>query len=114
MSTRLTVGYGSPYVTDRIDVARRSGRRCHVMCSSFFQGNRYLLSASGGSGARADVQTGTVTELYAGVGSVCRLAGRSGLCATSWRWKGIDSSARDLEANAADVRSGGPRGALAG
>ena len=96
--SRLTVGYGSPYVTDRIDVAGQAATLAHHV-QSFFQGNRYLVP---GLVARvlAQVPEGDVTEFYAGVGLFAvslAVSGRTDIIAV----EGDRSSARDLDANAA-------------
>ena len=96
-SPRLSVGYGTPYVTDAIEVAGSSVTLTrHVR--SFFQGNRYLLSPLLNK-VMLQVPDGRVTDLYAGVGlfavSVAAL-GRQDIIAV----EGDRSSARDLESNA--------------
>lgn len=92
-----SVAYGSPYVTERISIPHASLTLTHHV-QSFFQGNRYLLSALIGR-VLAEVPAGTVTDLYAGVGvfAVALAAqGRTQIVAV----EGDRSSARDLEANA--------------
>jgi 23S rRNA (uracil1939-C5)-methyltransferase len=101
-SSRLTVGYGSPYVVDRIDVGGAEATLTHHV-QSFFQGNRYLLKGLA-ERVLAQVPAGDVTELYAGVGLFAvslAAAGRTSITAV----EGDRSSAHDLEANA------GPYGA---
>lgn len=96
--SRLTVGYGSPYVTDRIDIAGQSATLTHHV-QSFFQGNRYLLPGLIAR-ALAQVPEGDVTELYAGVGLFAvalAVSGRAGIIAV----EGDRSSAHDLDTNAA-------------
>jgi len=97
-SPRLTIGYGSPYVTDWIDVAGTSVELTrHVQ--SFFQGNRYLwphLAAR----VLEWVSDGRVTDLYAGVGLFAVSLAARGLREIV-AVEGDNSSARDLESNAA-------------
>ncbi|RPI55325.1 MAG: class I SAM-dependent RNA methyltransferase [Acidobacteria bacterium] len=96
--THQTVGYGSPFVTDRVPVADRLVVLTHHV-QSFFQANRYLLPRLVDRVLR-QVPDGTVTELYAGVGlfavSLAALD-RRGIVAV----EGDRSSARDLDSNAA-------------
>jgi 23S rRNA (uracil1939-C5)-methyltransferase len=96
-NSRLIPAYGSPYVTDTIDLPGSSPVLTHHV-QSFFQGNRYLLTPLV-SRLLGHVREGTVTDLYAGVG----------LFAVSLAARGINrivavegdrSSARDLETNA--------------
>jgi 23S rRNA (uracil1939-C5)-methyltransferase len=97
-NARLTLGYGSPYVTDVIELSGRSVTLTHHV-QSFFQGNRYLLRRLISS-VLAQVPDGGVTDLYAGVGLFAvslAAAGRGGIVAV----EGDRSSARDLDANAA-------------
>jgi tRNA/tmRNA/rRNA uracil-C5-methylase (TrmA/RlmC/RlmD family) len=97
-STRLTVGYGSPYVTDQFTLSGVSVALTHHV-QSFFQGNRYLLPRLV-ERTLAQIPGGAVVDLYAGVGlfAVSLAAmGRSGIVAI----EGDRSSARDLEHNAA-------------
>jgi 23S rRNA (uracil1939-C5)-methyltransferase len=98
MKTRLTVVYGSPYVVDRIETGGISVElRHHVQ--SFFQGNRHLLGQLVEQ-VLARVDSGEVTDLYAGVGLFAvalAASGRTGIVAV----EGDQWSARDLEANAA-------------
>jgi 23S rRNA (uracil1939-C5)-methyltransferase len=94
---RLTSAYGTPYVSDTIQIADANVKLTrHVR--SFFQGNRYLLSALVSRVAQ-QVPHGKVTDLYAGVGlfavSLAAL-GRHDIFAV----EGDRSSARDLESNA--------------
>ncbi|MEO5741679.1 MAG: TRAM domain-containing protein [Vicinamibacterales bacterium] len=94
----LTVSYGSPYVTDRIDVSGSSIALTHHV-ESFFQGNRYLLTELVGR-VIAQIPTGTVTDLYAGVGLFAIPLGALGqrqIVAV----EGDRSSARDLDSNSA-------------
>jgi 23S rRNA (uracil1939-C5)-methyltransferase len=96
--SQLTVGYGSPYVTDTIGSGATSATLTHHV-QSFFQGNRYLLVELV-SRVLAHVPDGRVTDLYAGVGlfAVSLAAhGFRGIVAV----EGDRSSARDLENNAA-------------
>jgi tRNA/tmRNA/rRNA uracil-C5-methylase (TrmA/RlmC/RlmD family) len=97
-SSRLAIGYGSPYVTDKIDLGPASATLTrHVQ--SFFQGNRHLLAPLVAR-VIAHVPEGRVTDLYAGVGlfAVSLAAhGRRDIIAV----EGDRSSARDLESNAA-------------
>jgi 23S rRNA (uracil1939-C5)-methyltransferase len=97
-SARLTVGYGSPYVTDLLELSGASARLTHHV-QSFFQGNRYLLARLARQ-TLAHVPEGEVIDLYAGVGLFAvslAAAGRSSIVAV----EGDRSSARDLENNAA-------------
>lgn len=98
MSARLTLGYGSPYVIDRLDVSGAPVVLEHHV-QSFFQGNRFLLQRLVDR-VRAQVPEGAATDLYAGVGLFAvSLAGegRTGIVAV----EGDRSSSRDLEGNAA-------------
>jgi 23S rRNA (uracil1939-C5)-methyltransferase len=101
-SSRLTIAYGSPYVTDRIDVAGNPAVLTrHVQ--SFFQSNRYLLPSLVAR-VLAHVSDGRVIDLYAGVGLFAvALAARgvSDIVAV----EGDRSSARDLESNADPYRA---------
>jgi len=106
-NSRVTVAYGSPYVSDRIEVSGASGvlgasgasavLTHHVQ--SFFQGNRYLLPWLVGR-LLDHVIGGDVIDLYAGVGLFAvalAASGRADITAVEGdRW-----SARDLDANAA-------------
>lgn len=95
---RISIGYGSPYVTDTIETGGVSMALTHHV-QSFFQGNRYLLSPLVGR-VLAQVPEGTVMDLYAGVGlfSVALAAqGRHHIDAV----ESDRMSARDLESNAA-------------
>jgi 23S rRNA (uracil1939-C5)-methyltransferase len=97
-SARLTVAYGSPYVTDQISLFQTPATLTHHV-QSFFQGNRYLLSDLV-QRVLAHVPGGTVTDLYAGVGLFAvSLAARGN--ADIVAVEGDRTSARDLEANAA-------------
>jgi tRNA/tmRNA/rRNA uracil-C5-methylase (TrmA/RlmC/RlmD family) len=94
----LTVAYGSPYVSDRIEAVDSPVALSHHV-QSFFQGNRYLLSPLVAR-VLAQVPDGAVTDLYAGVGlfAVCLAArGKTQIAAV----EGDRASARDLESNAA-------------
>ncbi len=97
-SSRLTVTYGSPYVTDSIDVGGPSATLTHHV-QSFFQGNRHLLSTL----ARrvvGQIPDGSVTDLYAGVGLFAislAAQGRHDIVAV----ESDRFTARDLESNAA-------------
>jgi tRNA/tmRNA/rRNA uracil-C5-methylase (TrmA/RlmC/RlmD family) len=95
---RLTVGFGSPYVTDTIGSSPASATLSHHV-QSFFQGNRYLL-AELVNRVLAHVRDGQVTELYAGVGLFA-----VSLAASGFRRivavEGDRSSVRDLMSNAA-------------
>ena len=96
--SRLTVAYGSPYVTDRIEVAGHPATLVHHV-QSFFQGNRYLLPELVAR-VLAQVPEGDVTDLYAGAGLFAvslAVMGRAGIIAV----EGDRSSAHDLDANAA-------------
>jgi 23S rRNA (uracil1939-C5)-methyltransferase len=97
-SARPTVGYGSPYVTDRIDILGHTATLTHNV-QSFFQANRYLLSELVAR-VLLHVPDGDVVDLYAGVGLFAvalAASGRTGIVAV----EGDRSSARDLETNAA-------------
>lgn len=97
-STRLAVAYGSPYVTDRLNLSTASPVLTHHV-QSFFQANRYLLPFLVDK-TLAQVPEGQVIDLYAGVGlfAVSLAAmGRPEIVAV----EGDRSSARDLEGNAA-------------
>jgi 23S rRNA (uracil1939-C5)-methyltransferase len=97
-SARLTVGYGSPFVTDELKVSGASPRLTHHV-QSFFQGNRYLLPQLV-SQTLVHIPEGQVIDLYAGVGLFAvslAAAGHSNIIAV----EGDRSSARDLEHNAA-------------
>jgi 23S rRNA (uracil1939-C5)-methyltransferase len=97
-SSRLSVGYGSPFVTDHIDVSGASAVLTHHV-HSFFQGNRYLLSRLTNR-VLEHVPDGAVTDLYAGVGLFAvSLAARGGRHIVAV--EGDRSSARDLDSNAA-------------
>lgn len=94
---RVTVSYGSPYVTDRIELPHPVSLTHHV--ESFFQGNRYVITGLAGR-LIAQVPPGTVTDLYAGVGTFAvplAAMGQRVIIAV----EGDRSSARDLEANSA-------------
>lgn len=97
-SAHLTVGYGSPFVTDCVKLSGASPRFTHHV-QSFFQGNRYLLPRLV-SQTLAHVPEGDVIDLYGGVGlfavSLAEM-GRTGIVVV----EGDRSSARDLENNAA-------------
>ena len=97
-SPRLTVAYGSPYVTDHLVFKSGTVSLMHHV-QSFFQGNRYLLTDLAARVVE-QVPDGAVTDLYAGVGLFAvSLAthGRRNITAV----EGDRSSARDLETNAA-------------
>jgi 23S rRNA (uracil1939-C5)-methyltransferase len=101
-STRLAVAYGSPYVTDRLNLSTASSVLTHHV-QSFFQANRHLLPFLVDK-TLAQVPEGQVIDLYAGVGlfAVSLAAmGRSEIVAV----EGDRSSARDLEGNAAPYAS---------
>jgi 23S rRNA (uracil1939-C5)-methyltransferase len=97
-NSRLILAYGSPYVTDTLELSGSSPvLRHHVQ--SFFQGNRHLLSPLVRR-LLGHVPDGKVLDLYAGVG----------LFAVSLAARGVNriiavegdrSSAHDLETNAA-------------
>ena len=94
---QLTVAYGSPYVSDRIEIGSATAALTHHV-QSFFQGNRHLLNQLV-SRAVAQVPGGTVTDLYAGVGLFAiALAARGDAKVVAV--EGDRSSARDLESNA--------------
>jgi 23S rRNA (uracil1939-C5)-methyltransferase len=96
-SSRLTVGYGSPFVTDQLDVSGTIATLTHHV-QSFFQGNRYLLSGLVNR-VLEQIADGSVTDLYAGVGLFAvALAARGGRHIVAV--EGDRSSARDLDANA--------------
>jgi len=97
-SSRLSVAYGSPYVTDRIEVSGRPATLTHH-AESFFQGNRYLLPHLA-SQTSAQVPNGRVTDLYAGVGLFAVSLAARGV-GEIVAVEGDRSSARDLESNAA-------------
>ena len=97
--TRSTpkTGYGSPYVTDRIDVSGVPVALTHHV-RSFFQGNRWLLPQLAGR-VVSQVPAGPVIDLYAGVGLFAvslAAVGRSEIVAV----EGDRFSASDLDANA--------------
>lgn len=97
-SSRFTIGYGSPFVTDVIEVSGSPISFIHHV-QSFFQGNRYLLAPLVNR-VLEHVPEGNVTDLYAGVGlfAVSLTAKRfSNIVAV----EGDRSSARDLDSNAA-------------
>lgn len=97
-NSRLTVAYGSPYVSDRIEAAGAPVALTHHV-QSFFQANRYLLPQLV-ERVLAQIPGGDVTELYAGVGLFAvalAAAGRTEIVAV----EGDRSSAHDLETNAA-------------
>jgi 23S rRNA (uracil1939-C5)-methyltransferase len=98
MNARLTVAYGSPFVTDRIPMGDQMITLAHHV-QSFFQGNRYLLPQLVNHVVE-QVPEGTVMDLYAGVGLFA-----VSLAATTRRTiaavEGDRASARDLESNAA-------------
>jgi 23S rRNA (uracil1939-C5)-methyltransferase len=100
-SGRVTVTYGSPYVTDPIDVAGTPAILTrHVQ--SFFQSNRYLLSPLVAR-VLSHVPDGTVVDLYAGVGLFAvSLAARG--ATTIVAVEGDRSSARDLGSNSDPYR----------
>jgi 23S rRNA (uracil1939-C5)-methyltransferase len=97
-NSRVTIAYGSPYVSDRIDAPGVSVALTHHV-QSFFQGNRYLLPWLVGR-VLDHVTGGDVIDLYAGVGLFAvalAASGRTNIIAVEGdRW-----SARDLDANAA-------------
>ena len=97
-NVRPRVAYGSPYVTDRVEITGNAMTLTrHVQ--SFFQGNRYLLPGLAGRVLEL-VPDGDVTDLYAGVGLFAvalAASGRTGIVAV----EGDRPSARDLETNAA-------------
>ena len=95
--SRLNVAYGSPYVTDRIEISGGSTVLTrHVQ--SFFQSNRYLLSPLV-TRVLARVPEGRIVDLYAGVGLFAvSLAARGE--STIVAVEGDRSGARDLAANA--------------
>ena len=96
--SRLTVSFGSPYVTERVGVSPNAAALTHHV-ESFFQANRYLL-AELVSRVIAQVPTGTVTDLYAGVGLFAvplAALGNRHIVAV----EGDRASARDLESNSA-------------
>lgn len=97
-SSRLTVAYGSPYVTDGIALFETSATFTHHV-QSFFQGNRYLLTELVGQ-VLVHVPDGPVTDLYAGVGLFAVSLAARGVTAIV-AVEGDRASARDLEANAA-------------
>ncbi len=95
--TGLVPGYGSPYVTDRIEVLRTSVTLTHHV-RSFFQGNRWLLPQLA-ERLVAQVPEDDVIDLYAGVGLFAvslAASGRTGIVAV----EGDRLSAADLETNA--------------
>ena len=95
---RMTVSYGSPFVSDLIPVSGAAVALTHHV-QSFFQGNRHLLPELV-TQVLAQVPAGTVTELYAGVGLFAvSLAARGNNQVVAV--EGDRSSARDLESNAA-------------
>ena len=97
-SSRLTVAYGSPYVTDRLAFESGTASLTHHV-QSFFQGNRYLL-ADLAARVVEQVPEGPIVDLYAGVGLFAvslAVHGRRNITAV----EGDRASARDLEANAA-------------
>lgn len=97
-STQVETAYGSPYVTDRIDLSDRSAMLSHHV-QSFFQGNRYLLDALVNR-VLSHVPDGDVIDLYAGVGLFAvSLAARGVRRITAV--EGDRSSAHDLARNAA-------------
>jgi 23S rRNA (uracil1939-C5)-methyltransferase len=95
---RVTVGYGSPYVTDTIVAAGTVVTLTHHV-QSFFQGNRHVLGKLVNR-VLAQVPDGTVIDLYAGVGLFAVSLAARGL-RTIVAVEGDRSSARDLDANAA-------------
>jgi 23S rRNA (uracil1939-C5)-methyltransferase len=100
-SERLVVGYGSPYVNDRIDLPGSSiALTRHVQ--SFFQGNRYLLQPLVAR-VLEHVASGPVIDLYSGVGLFAVSLAARGLSDID-AVEGDRSSARDLESNAAPYR----------
>lgn len=96
-SSTPKAGYGSPYVTDRIDVSGVPVVLTHHV-RSFFQGNRWLLPQLAGR-VVSQVSAGRVVDLYAGVGLFAvslAAAGRGEIVAV----EGDRFGANDLEANA--------------
>jgi 23S rRNA (uracil1939-C5)-methyltransferase len=96
-SSTPKAGYGSPYVTDRIDVSGAPVVLTHHV-RSFFQGNRWLLPTLA-ERVVAQVPAGRVIDLYAGVGLFAislAAAGRRDVVAV----EGDRFSASDLDANA--------------
>ncbi len=91
------IGYGSPFVTDRVAVGDSVVELTHHV-QSFFQGNRYLLAPLVDR-VLQQVPDGTVTDLYAGVGlfAVSLAARGAGKIVAV---EGDRSSARDLQSNA--------------
>lgn len=96
-SSTPKAGYGSPFVTDRIDVSGAPvALTRHVR--SFFQGNRWLLTQLAGR-VVSQVPAGRVVDLFAGVGLFAvslAAAGRGDIVAV----EGDRFSANDLAANA--------------
>jgi 23S rRNA (uracil1939-C5)-methyltransferase len=97
-SSRLTVAYGSPYVTDRTSGLETAAVLTHHV-QSFFQGNRYLLTELV-QRVLVRVPSGAVTDLYAGVGLFAVSLAARGVTRIM-AVEGDHASARDLEANAA-------------
>jgi len=97
-SSRLTVAYGSPYVTDQISGLGTAAALTHHV-QSFFQGNRYLLNELV-QRVLMRVPSGAVTDLYAGVGLFAVSLAARGVTEIM-AVEGDRASARDLEANAA-------------
>ncbi len=97
-SSRLTVAYGSPYVTDRTSGLETAAVLTHHV-QSFFQGNRYLLTELV-QRVLMRVPSGAVTDLYAGVGLFAVSLAARGVTRIM-AVEGDHASARDLEANAA-------------
>lgn len=98
---RPAVVFGSPYVTDAIDIFGTPATLTHHV-QSFFQANRYLLRHLA-ERVVTHIAEGQVTDLYAGVGlfAVSLAAkGRQRIVAV----EGDRAAARDLEANAAVYR----------
>jgi 23S rRNA (uracil1939-C5)-methyltransferase len=101
-SSRLVMGFGSPFVNDAIPLPSSTLSLVHHV-QSFFQGNRFLL-ASLAERVLATVPGDDIIDLYAGVGLFALAAaaeGRTGIVAV----EGERSSGNDLEANAEPYRT---------
>ena len=101
-SQHLATAYGSPYVTDCIEIDGQVAVLTHHV-QSFFQGNRYLL-ASLVARVLSHIPDGNVADLYAGVGLFAvSLAARGVRRITAV--EGDRSSVGDLARNAAQYDS---------
>lgn len=97
-SAHPRVVYGSPYVTEHLEISGGTAVLSHHV-QSFFQGNRYLLPVLV-ERVLAHVTDGAVTDLYAGVGLFAISLAARGLRDIT-AVESDRAAARDLDANAA-------------